>query len=221
MAGGGVGTEAIGHVRRRQRGELAERGDPQPLQGDGQVGPRQRGDRPRGEEVRRPSGRDDQFGGGGQDCGEEPVGHTDADVLVRLFGQEVDDRLLAAEETGGPARRQRADPEPDGMHPGADFARARHDAGKAPRLLSPRPFLEELGTPDDDQPFHAFFSTTPLRPPPARRRPTPANGRLPLLRLPVLLLLLPVLLLLLPVLLLPVLLLPPRPSRRGATARIR
>ncbi len=182
VTGGRVRPEAVRDARRGQRGQLPQGGHPQPLQGDGQVGSGQRGHRPGGEEVRRPAGRDDQLRAGGQHGREEPVGHSDGGLLADDAGQARHHGLLAAEEPGGATGRQRADPEPDRMDPRAERTGPLQHAGEPPGLLPLGPFLEELGAPDDDQPFHHFFSTAPLRPPPARHRGRPPPARAPPLR---------------------------------------
>jgi hypothetical protein len=152
VAHGRVRAEAVRDARRRQGGELPERGDPQPLQGDGQVGPRQRGDRPGREELGRPPGGDDQrrarLGGRArrQLGSEEAVGDAGGRRLARFAGltlgdrleQPRHDRLLTPEEPGRPAGGQGTDPEADRMRPRAHLGRPVDDAGEAPRLFSSR-----------------------------------------------------------------------------------
>ena len=60
------------------------------------------------------------------------------------------------------------------MDPRAELARPLQDTGEPPRLLPLRSFLEEPGTPDDDQPFHHVFSIAPRR-----RRLQAASGPSP------------------------------------------
>ena len=125
-------------------------------------GPGQGGDRPGLQELARLPGRDDQSGAGGQNRGEEAVGHPDACVLPHDLDQTGHNHFLSAEEAGRPSCRQGADPEPDGMSPGTQFSGAGDHLHEAPSFLSAGPLVLKLGTPDDDQPFQ-FHSITSSR----------------------------------------------------------
>ena len=109
---------------------------------------------------------------GGQQSGEQAVGHAHRHLLApgqlpgHRLGQTFGDGPLAAEEPAGPPGRQGADPEADRLHPRAELLDHLEHPGEGPHLVPPFALVDQRRAPDHDQPVH-------------RRQPGPGSATSP------------------------------------------
>ncbi len=138
-------------------GELTQGADTQPVEQLGQFGTVENVHRQGGQEGGGPAHRDDEVAAGGEDGGEQPVGHTDLDRgdAGGGVGDPLDQCAFAPEVAGRPAGRERADTGPHGGDPraeglgGFDHLDERPEGG--PTLV----IGEEVGAAHDEEAVHA------------------------------------------------------------------
>ncbi len=161
-----VSSEPAEHWRLGKSGQITEGADAQPIEQLGQVGATEDPHRKGGQEVRSSTGRDDQIAMGGEDRGEQPIGHPDLDGGDDRDGVDhlVDQRAFAAEVASRPAGRERADPCSHRGNPRTeDLHHADHLDERAQRA-SILVLVEKVGTAHDEEAVHAHVVV--------RRRPS-------------------------------------------------
>ncbi len=157
MAEGTVGSEPAQHMGLGKGGEITQGADPQPVQQFGQVGAAEDTHREGGEEPRGPIRGDDEVAAGGQDGGEQPVGHTDLDRgdAGGGVGDQLEQRAFAPEVAGRSAGRERADTGAYGGDPWTEglggFDHLDEEPEGGPTLV----LVEEVGASHDEETVHA------------------------------------------------------------------